>query len=120
MERHLVLRNEQHFFEVIHTTSDLVEAEDMLRRARTAIIAEKNELDAEIPSAKKRVAIDNGIEINRLNLLLTYITDEIRALNKRQDRIRIKEAIKALFGDEGWGRFAAYTHEQICKTKPGA
>lgn len=103
---HMVLRNEKHFFEVVRETPDLVESEDMLRRARLAVIDEKNNADE----------LGDGVAVLELNLLLTYLGDEIRALNKRQERIRIKAAIIALFGQEGWGRFAAYTYEQIAKS----
>lgn len=90
-EDHLVFRDEEMFFRIVHTTRDEVEAEDLLRRARSEVLAEKAEWIAEGDTS----------EDQNFSALLAKINDEIHYFNDRRNRIRVWNAVRALWGEDG-------------------
>lgn len=97
-ESPMVLRDEAMFFNIIQTTPDDVEAEDMLRRARTAVLREKAQ------------AVELGVTRadQSLSMLLTRLNDELHYLSERRNRVHWRDAVKALFGESGYRQCCDY------------
>lgn len=79
------------FFDVIRSMP-FREADEELRRRRH---------DALQRRLLARIGKD-GIEEDRLNILLTRLNDELHRINRINRDFQLQVAIRTLFGDEGW------------------
>jgi len=90
----LVFRDEATFFRIVQTTPDWDEAEDLLQRARTAAIRCKVIADRR----------DDLVAVDGYNGLLARINAEIKRVHKKQDKADWRQAVLALYGQEGLNR----------------
>lgn len=86
----VILRDEQMFLDIVRTTPDYVEAVDLLRRAKTAVLEEK----------EKALNAGDAAQDQKMARLLTKLGDEIKYINQREDRIRWGESIRNALGKE--------------------
>lgn len=87
------MKNDQEeMFWLIVQTAPYVEADQMLRQRRHDAMQRKIEAaDA-----------GEGIEVDKLNLLLTRINDELHRINRINRDFHMQQAIKAVCGAEAW------------------
>ncbi len=97
-----VLRSDKAFFEIVSTTADYLEAVDLLRRAKTAVLKEKS------AALRKR---DTSRD-QEMSLLLTKLGVEIRRINEREYKVRWRDAVRDLFGKEGLDAVIAHMEMQ--------
>ncbi len=101
-ESDMVFGNEKMFFQIVQTTPDWVEALDMLRRARHAVLREK---------AAAFGKWDNK-EDQRLAALLSRLNEEIKYQNTKIDRVSMFEAVRDVCGPDLYQVFLDHLHEQ--------
>ena len=88
----LVTRDEALFFQIIQTTPDKVEADDLLRRAKMAVLRMVDEARL----------LGDGYEEQRLNHTLTRLNSEIHYQTQIENRSRFREAAELVFGPGAW------------------
>lgn len=88
----LVTRDESLFFRIIQTTPDKAEADDLLRRAKSAVLRMLEE-------ARK---LGDGYEEERLNHTITRLNSEIHYQTQIENRSRYREAAELVFGPGAW------------------
>jgi hypothetical protein len=88
----LVFRDEAMFFNIVQTTPDDIEALDMLKRAKHAVVREK----------ALRVEKGDTSQDQTLAALLSKLADEIKYVHQRLDRVSMRAAIKAVCGEQAY------------------
>lgn len=88
----LVTRDEALFFQIVQTTPDTVEADDLLRRAKTAVLR----------MVEEARELGDGREEQRLNNTLTRLNSEIHYQTQIENRSRFREAAERVFGPGAW------------------
>lgn len=107
-DAHMVLRDEALFFQIVQTTPDFVEAEDLLRRAREAALREKAAL----------VLKGNTKQDQALNVLVAKLNHEIAYYARAANRAEWQNAIEALWGKEGYHQALDWVMEYRRTAKP--
>ena len=83
------------------------EQELVLRRERNqlelaVLTVARSEVSERPGKQSKREAERIGVEIQSINRQMTRINERIKYLRRLMDRLQWKEAVKAVFGDEGY------------------
>lgn len=91
MSSHLVFTDEAKFFEIVQTTSDLLEAEQMVRGAKHAVAKIKNDLLAKGDTRRDQ----------SLSALLGKLQDEIHWISRQVTMNDWRDVVTELWGREG-------------------
>jgi hypothetical protein len=100
MTQEFLSERERLFFETVRTMP-FVEAEQELRARRQRALQ-----DRLVALVGKR-----GHDVDRANLLITFINDELHRLGRINRDHKMQLAVRALFGDEGWEQVKVWMHE---------
>jgi hypothetical protein len=84
----------EELFWLIVQTAPFVEARALLRSRRIAALEERLE------AIRKK----DGIKEAEANLLLTKFNDEMDRINRLDHNVQVRDAVKALFGEDSWER----------------
>lgn len=87
----LIFIDEQKFFEIVHTTPDYFEAEDMLRGAKRAVLTIK----------ERAVQRGDTRADQAMAQLLRKLNDEIHFISHRVTMTDWRTAVEMLWGKEG-------------------
>lgn len=97
-----MMQSEQIFWDRLIDMPD-IEAEQELLLRRDELVLQNAMLSQEKNSAKNRfIERDLGTAMAENNALLTKVNDEIKIIRQRMDRLNWRNAVKAVFGDDGY------------------
>lgn len=86
------------FFELVRTMPGTTEAYQMLKSARSEYLRKRHQAEEN----------NDGHEVNRCNRIMSHLNDEIKLLNKADDYRLLIEAVKEVFGQDGWEELRAF------------